>query len=298
MGGGLLHLSIDLADGLLASLRRAREGAEAEGERLARELSVELGGLLDDTAVLRRAPPLITGAFLADLLETSPEPRSPEFVNSDGEALSAVLVHYGLLPGVRAEAVVDVLDGQPDLRPTSEVSWSWLSPDPGPAVPDPMHGDFALLSSLDDGSVVLGTVELQEDALVLSVNSEERAQRGMAMLAPPLEGMVREPLVERRGAMDEAGEDEAAEEIPPEDERLVVHALLDRHYREQLDQPIPALGDVSPRRAVGSAEGRERVAAWLKRMENQMARHEPGSPMREYDVAWLWEELGVADLRR
>ena len=86
--------------------------------------------------------------------------------------------------------------------------------------------------------------------------------------------------------------------IPPEEARRIIHENLDRHYRKQLDEPIPMLGNVTPRKAVKTARGREKLVAWLKRLENQMAQHESSEPMAGYDVAWLWEELGVADLRK
>jgi hypothetical protein len=58
------------------------------------------------------------------------------------------------------------------------------------------------------------------------------------------------------------------------------------------------LGDVSPRKAARSKKGREKLVAWLKLIENSNARQEAGSPMASYDMSWMWEELGIADLRR
>jgi len=78
----------------------------------------------------------------------------------------------------------------------------------------------------------------------------------------------------------------------------MIHENLDRHYRKQLDEPIPMLGNVTPRKAAKTAEGREKLVAWLKCLENQMAQHESSEPMAGYDMAWLWEDLGVADLRK
>jgi hypothetical protein len=38
--------------------------------------------------------------------------------------------------------------------------------------------------------------------------------------------------------------------------------VLDQHYRSLLGQPVPALGDVTPRAAAGSAEGRAKLVGW------------------------------------
>ena len=50
---------------------------------------------------------------------------------------------------------------------------------------------------MDDGALVLGTVELQGRRLSLAANSPARAERGQALLAPVLDGLVGPPLTER-----------------------------------------------------------------------------------------------------
>ncbi len=77
-----------------------------------------------------------------------------------------------------------------------------------------------------------------------------------------------------------------------------MHQGLDDHYRRVLDEPIPALGSKSPRAAVKTAKGREKVVAWLKTLENHAAHREPGDPMASYDTGWMWRELGVEGLRK
>jgi hypothetical protein len=86
--------------------------------------------------------------------------------------------------------------------------------------------------------------------------------------------------------------------LSPEQERKLVHQGLDDHYRRVLDEPVPALGGKSPRAAAKTAKGREKVAAWLKMLENHAARRGPGDPMASYDIGWMWRELGVEALRR
>jgi hypothetical protein len=54
----------------------------------------------------------------------------------------------------------------------------------------------------------------------------------------------------------------------------------------------------SPRAAAKTAKGRERVAAWLKTLENHSAKRSAADPLGEYDFGWMWQELGVEALRR
>ena len=72
---------------------------------------------------------------------------------------------------------------------------------------------------------------------------------------------------------------------------------LDKHYRETLDAPIPALGGKSPRQAVRTAVGRHKVIDWLKLLENRSAGR-GGDPIAEYDFGWMWVELGLQDHRK
>ncbi len=87
------------------------------------------------------------------------------------------------------------------------------------------------------------------------------------------------------------------EGVDPADLRAAVHEVLDRQYRKTLGEPVPMLGGKSPRQTARSAKGRQAVANWLKGLEQTSARCPADDPVRDYDFSWMWEELGVADLR-
>jgi hypothetical protein len=87
--------------------------------------------------------------------------------------------------------------------------------------------------------------------------------------------------------------------LSEDERRAIIRDGLDRHYRDLLDQPIPALGNQSPRAAVKTSKGRDKVVDWLKTLENHTAKlagH--NDEMASYDFSWLWTELGVSELRR
>ena len=84
-----------------------------------------------------------------------------------------------------------------------------------------------------------------------------------------------------------------------EERRAIIHDSLDRHYRNMLDQPIPMLGNKSPRAAVRTAKGRVKVVDWLKTLENHAADSDGrNGEIANYSFNWIWMELGVAELRR
>jgi hypothetical protein len=158
--------------------------------------------------------------------------------------------------------------------------------------------------TLDDGSLVLGTVGLKNKMLVLEVNSQQRAERGRAMIEPALGGLVGEPLTESRtvaqlmASRPAGGSKPLSSGLSPDEEQAVLQANMDRHYMNLLDEPVPMLGNMTPRRAAKSAKGREKLVTWIKLLENGAAKLGNGSPLAGYDVIWMWEELGVSHLRR
>ena len=311
LGGRLLPFDRDLAETLLTSLRRAGKRAAKQGAQILPELDSSIGPAdvneaFSDTDVLRYAAPLISTVWLNDMLEKVLNPQLPEIYNSDGDEIVFLSLHYRFRPGVTAARVRKALNGLPDLQAESPNHWNWLAPADTSSkyLETKGRSGLASMTTLEDGSLALGSLELKGKRLLLTVNSENRAERASAMLAPALDGLVDEPLVERQDlaqAMADQADDTSAAvscTIPPDEQRRIVHESLDRYYREQLDEPIPALGDLSPRQAIKSAEGRKKVVAWLKRLENHIAGHKPPEPMADYDTKWLWRELGLTDVRR
>ncbi len=144
---------------------------------------------------------------------------------------------------------------------------------------------------------------MKEKTLVLSVNSKGRSDRGRVLMADILGGLVAQPLVD----MQTLEQLMASRNAPPapslglteEQRRTIIHGSLERHYRNLLDQPIPTLGNLSPRAAARTAKGRTKVVDWIKMLENHASKlADSNDPMATYDFNWLWTELDVHDLRR
>jgi hypothetical protein len=86
--------------------------------------------------------------------------------------------------------------------------------------------------------------------------------------------------------------------LSAEEECTFIHDRLTEHYRRTLDEPVPALGDFTPREAIKTERGKRKVIEWLKLLENSAAHHPPDGPMASDDFAWIWQELGLAKRRR
>jgi hypothetical protein len=309
--GVVLPFEHALSESLIAALGRIRARAPEQVADLIADLDIELppekaASVVDTVEMLRLAGPLVSTYWLNDTLQRVLSPAVPRVFNSDGEEMEIFALHYRLEKGVPAERLRAALRAAPDLDPASPTFWNWLAPRnaPQPRAKPKGHDGLTFSSVAAHGATVLGTLELKDRTLTLQVNSEPRAERGRAMLEPLLEGLVSTPLVERRTLDQAVAEYQMRESapissgLPPAEERRLIHAQLDRHYRQQLDEPIPMLGDISPRQAAKTVKGRANIASWLKFLENRTAQQDPGDPMADYDLTWLWQELGVADLRK
>src|SRR5439155_20006447 len=114
----------------------------------------------------------------------------------------------------------------------------------------------------------------------------ERALRALA-------SHVADSVTDASVAMSEAGKDRGEPrepEIPPEVQRQVLGDFYVEHYKKWLDEPIPALGGETPRRAARTRAGRRRVDELLKDAENRVPL-QPGA--ERVDFRQVRRELGL-----
>ncbi len=279
--------------------------ARSEALKLARERhgGAKVDQFMLDTEILRRGAFLFTNVWLGDALERARNPRLPTMLNNDGEEIAFTTVRYPLKEAADHQALEAELTAIPEFLRAAANHWNWIAPASHGAAGAP-KGAQTFVSTFADGSVSMGDIELEAAALKLETNSPQRAQGGRALLDPVLGPFVGEPVVETRTvgemmASRPADEGRAASSgLSPEEESAIIHDTLERHYRRLLDEPVPMLGNVSPRKAAKTKKGREKLVGWLKLLENGAAREKADSTMARYDVSWMWEELGIADLRQ
>jgi hypothetical protein len=308
MAGGALPFDYDASEVLLKALRQSEMKASMHADKLARIVGrgdghAQIAVALSDTELLRASAFIFTNVWLDHALRRVLHPTLPKMFNSDDEEIEFTTVSYPLKHATTADAIASALDSIPALRRADETVWNWIGVQKRAERTKAAVGQ-KFITTLDDGSLVLGTVALKNKMLVLEANSRQRAEGGRNLLEPVLGGLVDKPLVEARTVDQLMASPRAAQSkqlssgLTPDEERAVVHANLDRHYMNLLDQPIPMLGNISPLEAAKTAKGQEKLVHWLKYLENGAARNKAGSPLADYDFSWMWERLGVADLRR
>ncbi|MBK1660260.1 hypothetical protein [Paracraurococcus ruber] len=306
ISGTLMPFDHDTSEAVLASLRKAGTKAPREFAKVAQAFGIEtdaktLAGMMTPDLLLAGATFMVTNFWLDAALQAAQGRNRPDLVNSEGDPLDFTTLHFPLLAGVKSEQIRTALAAVPALQQENPGFWNWLdAPGVKPQTSARRGKAQTFFSTMEDGSLVLGTLALNGRRLFLEANSTARAERGRAMLKPALSGLVGPPLIERTDLEQML----AAERPPPEpsglspnDERALIRQTLEDHYRNIIDQPIPSLGGKTPRAAAKSPKGREKVVAWLKTLENHSAKRPAGDPIGEYDFGWMWRELGVEGLR-
>lgn len=85
----------------------------------------------------------------------------------------------------------------PVARSTNDHFWTWVGAKAKkrqPTTTTPKSQNF--VTTMENGGIVLATLELKKNSLIFSVNARGRCERGRALLDKALAGLVREPLVE------------------------------------------------------------------------------------------------------
>lgn len=309
ISGGVLAFDHPTSDALIEAILRVAQATPEKAASLLAELPAELArevelaafeGELDIDAVLRSSPFIMSTFWLRDHLDKISRAASPTVVSREGEPIEPVTVRWRLAKGVRVRRMQSLLDGLPALRPASAAFWNWVDDAPEPAARKET-AVTVLSTTMDDGALVLGNVEIADRELVLSTMTPSRAERGQALLEAAVGELIEDPEIERQPleltGVTSPGPHQPPPGISAEEERAIIHEELTAHYRRCVDDVIPDLGDVSPRQLLATAQGREKVVGWLKYLENGIAVHRDG-PMAGYDLTWLWEELGLGGRRR
>ena len=238
----------------------------------------------DQQTLCRLLVPALQGMWM-DQVAFPPKPR---ITTTDGEPMSFTSV------------VFDVHD--PALLVVRLMA--------SPTIDADGHGQFVWLEGTKGASArLLGSFTLKERRLTLDTMSEERAERGRAFieqLAGELVTFRASRTQDPWQAVEERREKQAARGarggarpkrssrsgIPAVEEARIVGEYYEKHYREWVDHPLPALNGRTPREAARLKSQRAKVVQLLKHLEHGSERQQDaGEPT--YDFSWMWKELGV-----
>lgn len=73
-----------------------------------------------------------------------------------------------------------------------------------------------------------------------------------------------------------------------------IEQVLHRHYANWADETIPALGDLTPRQAITTPAGLERVKGLLREYEDGEQRQSAAQGRPAVSYQFLWDALGIS----
>jgi hypothetical protein len=121
------------------------------------------------------------------------------------------------------------------------------------------------------GDVLLGVIEISEKKMTVEVNSEERAKEIKKIVVEGLGGAVRHvttvvrPCSPRDDKAWWSGEDDEGDSLMDDPEvREMVEKHFIAHWESWVDSALPVLDGESPREAIKTPSGREKVQALLE----------------------------------
>ena len=281
MGGGILLFNRDASEFLIDAFKRIdgrlpRDLRAFADQVIGRSGRAKVERDLAETSPLELGGPTFTAIWLADALDHALNPRLPQLQNTDGDPIVMCTSTFSLLAGKSSGQCRTALDRIANLTQDSAKLYSWVRKAAADTKPRPLkqsESAIALASMNERGDTLLGSLEIKKNAIVLSTNSRLRASMGEALITAALRGLVSEPARKEITVEEMLAEKvrsrsirprKRSSDIPPNQARAIVHAHLDRHYRQTLDEPIPALGGLTPRQAARSKADRAKVSSCSK----------------------------------
>lgn len=203
-------------------------------------------------------------------IETST--RLPELINFDGDAIVETIDRYKFEQPSRAkiEARLLEMDGIKSESP----------------------GEYVIIKNAQERDTVIGWIRIHDDTLRVESNSVERADA----LRAELEHLCAN-LIVHRGRSHEAvyatmnqmrSPPQADNEISSEQLELFVAEHKQQYYERWLDIPIPALDNKSPREAILTIAGKEKVKVLIDEIEYREASQPAGE---RFDTSTLKRAL-------
>ena len=215
-------------------------------------------------------------------------PRLPDMVDaSTGQPLLFVTDHYRIVDG---PGLNQALGSCPDVHADGDSEWTRASRD--------SDGTTRPLSSIRIGRTA--------DRLEMFHRTQSMADEGRdwfeALAGASVRHLTRE-IADPAGALQDAmasGPQRAsapgvaeAPDLPPEVMTQVVEQALRRSYANWADEPIPALAGKTPRQAIRTAAGLERVMGLLRSYEANEADMAARQGRPTMSFQFLWDALGI-----
>jgi|GEM_PF-1773613 len=254
-----------------------------------RELDIEC--LRDDYELEMRL-------YFFDLIESAMNPAMPVLHNLDGDLMEECVIEFNLL--IPIEHAVEKLLGLTLGLDKNKILQEAKRNSNGNIVQ--VELPFLKQAENKEENILLGHIIIQEKKLTVNVNSRERGQKAIAVISKLLGesadyvsttttsmGEIWEKVKESKDVI-------SSSSVRPElaaDPQLseAMNAIVERHWKKWFDEIVPALNNQTPRQAVKTKAGRERLEGLFLLYEEMSGRSDDN--IFKPDVDYLRKELGM-----
>lgn len=208
-------------------------------------------------------------------LERVALPPRPKIMTSDGEPMIFAKVVFDLLD---RDALLGALAVREDFVAQDDGSYVWLEP-------------------AGAGQRSLGVIVIEDKRVVFETMSRSRAEKARDELSVLCGAAVRFRAISYEDieqALKHAPPRNRTKEpeIPSAEQQRLLGEFYQDHYGKWLDEPVPALGNRTPRHAAKLKTVRPKLIALLKDFESYSERQRRSGEVA-YDFTWMWAELGL-----
>jgi len=228
----------------------------------------------------------IARAWLDQWFEPVPLPQIHDA--STGEPLLLVTDHYRVRD---AAALAEALAAQADVEGDARQGWSRIT--------EGDDGARRSLTSINPGR--------EADRIEVFHRTQRLADEGRAwfetltgLAVHHLTREITDPVGRLRGtggagaAPAPLGDVGSAQGLPPQVLAQAMEQILHRHYANWSDEAIPALGGLTPRKAITTPAGLERVKGLLREYEDGERLQSDAQGRPAVSFQFLWDALGIA----
>lgn len=274
MGARIMRLDDHLElSGAIYQFSRLREAAVVS--RVKSALNAEL----HPQNALALAELAIARGWLAQWLELMPIPEMRDAAS--GDPILLVTDHYRVHD---AAALAEALQAQADISGDAADGWHRDC--------DAGAGMVRSLAAINPGRT--------PERIEVFYRTQRLADEGRAwfeaLAGSAVQHLTREMTDPRSPAALAAATDKAsaAPDLDPETMTAVMEQFLHSQYANWADEPIPILGDKTPRQAIKTPAGLERVKGLLREYEQGEAAMARRDGRREVSYRFLWDALGIS----
>jgi hypothetical protein len=217
----------------------------------------------------------------------------PALTNTDGEPLVPQTLHYDI---VNAQQAFDALchlcvtESPEELLENADLAENGALA--GVTIPWSRQEEGTAMSN-----TILGYIDIAAESMIIDVNSEERAEtiRGIIANAMGDRAQYRTTTFGPQDGHDEDGDDdeqatEHARMMQDPAIREYVENMFLEHWGQWIDTPIPALDGQTPRQAMSTPVGREKVEALIGSAE---LNSDENLALQKKGIARARKELGM-----